>query len=313
MAKKNVRAAQKEIDRQEAQSAVGFSKVNPFRAGDAVIIFALLLLCATCIIPFVHLMAKSVSSNSAVLSKRVTLWPIGINIQAYRAIFRDGQLTNAMFYSLWVTIAFTVIGMIITICAAYPLSRKRLKGRVFFSFAFMFTMYFSAGLIPEYLLLQSLGLLNTPWVLILPLSFSAYNMLIMKSFFQSTIPDSLEEAAFLDGASNLQILIKIVLPLSKPILATLSLFYAVGRWNAYADARYFITTKAYQPIQYLLYNMISNAGGESFSLSEGGAAQSTPEVLQAAAVMFATLPILCIYPFVQKHFVRGVMVGAVKG
>ncbi len=304
---------EKQIEREENQSAIGFSKVNPFRIGDFIIITVIVLLCLACVVPFIHLMSKSLSSNTAVLSKQVFLWPIGLNFDAYQTVFRDGQLTYSMIYTIYVTILFTVIGMIITICAAYPLSKRRLKGRMFFSFLVMFTMYFSAGLIPEYLLLKSLKLNNTMWVLVLPLCFSPYNMLIMKSFFQSTIPDSLEEAAFLDGASNFQILYKIVLPLSKPILATLCLFYAVGRWNAYADAKYFITKKSLQPIQYLLYNMVISSGSDAISMSEGSASQSTPEVLRSAAVMFATLPILCIYPFVQKHFVRGVMIGAVKG
>ncbi len=290
-----------------------FSGVNRIRIGDFVIAFVILLLCLTCILPFLHVAVKSISSNTAVLAKSVYLWPKGINFDAYNSIFRDGQLTHSMLYSVLVTLLFTVIGMIVTTCAAYPLSRKRLLGRKTASLLILFTLYFSAGLIPEYLLFKDLGLLNSMWVLILPLAFSPYNMLIMRSFIQSTIPDSLEEAAFLDGASNFQILFRIVLPLSKPIIATLSLFYAVGRWNAYADARYFITTKALQPIQYLLSNMVLNSGADAISLSEGSAITSTPEVLQAAIVMFATLPILLIYPFVQKHFVKGVMIGAVKG
>lgn len=280
---------------------------------DAIIILIITLLCLTCILPFIHVAAKSVSSNTAVMAKEVVLIPKGLNIDAYRSIFRDGQLTYSMIYTVWVTFLFTLIGMIVTICAAYPLSRKRLRGRSFFSLMIMFTMYFSAGLIPEYLLLKDLNLINKMWVLILPLAFSPYNMLIMKSFFQSTIPDSLEEAAFLDGASNLTILWRIVLPLSKPILATLSLFYAVGRWNAYADAKYYITKKSLQPIQYLLSNMVLSTGTEAISLSESAAVTSTPEVLQAATIMFATLPIIMVYPFVQKYFVKGVMIGAVKG
>jgi putative aldouronate transport system permease protein len=281
--------------------------------GDVVIITVVVLLCLTCILPFVHIAVKSVSGNSAVLAKSVTLWPKDVTLEAYVTIFNDGQLTHSMLYTVLVTALFTVIGMVITVCAAYPLSRRRLLGRNFISLMILFTLYFYAGLIPEYLLLKSLGLINKMWVLILPLSFSPFNMLIMKSFLQSTIPESLEEAAFLDGASNFQILFKIILPLSKPILATLSLFYAVGRWNAYADARYFITKKALQPIQYLLSNMVLNSGADAVSISEGMAVQSTPEVLQAAMVMFATLPIICLYPFVQKHFVQGVMIGAVKG
>lgn len=287
--------------------------LNRVRSGDFIIASIILLLCLSCILPFLHIAAKSLSSNTAVLSKSVYLLPKGINVKAYASIFLDGQLTHAMLYSVMVTALFTAIGMVVTTCAAYPLSRKKLKGRNFFSLLILFTLYFGAGLIPEYLLYKSLGLYNTMWVLILPLSFSPYNMLIMKSFLQSTIPDSLEEAAFLDGASHFQVLFKVILPLSKPILATLSLFYAVGRWNAYADAKYYIQTKSLQPIQYLLSNMILNSGSDAISLSEGAQVESTPEVIQAAAVMFATIPIILIYPFVQKYFVKGVMIGAVKG
>ena len=281
--------------------------------GDVIIILIILILCLSCILPFIHIAAKSISGNSEVLAKNVTLWPKAITFEAYATIFQDGQLTHSMLYTVLVTVLFTAIGMVITICAAYPLSRRRLKGRNFISLMILFTLYFYAGLIPEYLLLKDLGLINRMWVLILPLSFSPFNMLIMKSYLQSTIPESLEEAAFLDGASSFQILFRIILPLSKPILATLALFYAVGRWNAYADAKYFITKKALQPIQYLLSNMVLNSGADAISISEGMAVQSTPEVLQAAMVMFATIPIICVYPFIQKHFVKGVMIGAVKG
>lgn len=287
--------------------------VNRVRISDFVIAFVILILSLTCILPFLHVAAKSISSNTAVMSKSVYLWPKGITFEAYSSIFKDGQLVHSMFYTIGITLAFTLVGMIVTICAAYPLSLKGLKGRSFFAFFLMFTMYFSAGLIPEYLLMSNLGLLNTPWVLILPLAFSPYNMLIMKSFLSSTIPDSLYEAAKLDGADHFQILMKIVLPLSKPIIATLSLFYAVGRWNAYADAKYYITKKALQPLQYLLSNMVLSSGSDAISLSENAAVVSTPEVLQAATIMFATLPIIMVYPFVQKYFVKGAMIGAVKG
>ena len=287
--------------------------INRVRVSDFVIAFVILILSLTCILPFIHVAAKSISSNTAVLSKAVYLWPKDINLDAYASIFKDGQLTYSMGYTVLVTVLFTLIGMIVTICAAYPLSIKGLKGRSFFSFFLMFTMYFSAGLIPEYLLMSSLGLLNTMWVLVLPLAFSPYNMLIMRSFLVSTIPESLYEAAKLDGANHFQTLFRIVLPLSKPIIATLSLFYAVGRWNAYADAKYYITTKALQPLQYLLSNMVLSSGSDAISLSENAAVVSTPEVLQAATIMFATLPIIMVYPFVQKYFVKGAMIGAVKG
>ena len=175
-------------------------------------------------------------------------------------------------------------------------------------------MYFSAGLIPSYLLYKGYNLINTMWVLVLPLIYSSYNMLIMKNYFQSTIPDTLEEAAFLDGANNFQILFRIVLPLSLPILATLSLFYAVGRWNAYADNKYYITREGLKMIQYKLYQLVASAQeAQTATLSEAIEVTSTPEVLQSSCIMFATIPIILIYPFLQKYFVKGVMVGAVKG
>jgi len=290
-----------------------FRGVGRVRFSDFVIAFVILILSLTCVLPFIHVAAKSLSSNTAVMSKQVYLWPKGFNVEAYSTVFRDGQLTHSMVYTVWMTLLFTVIGMVLTTLAAYPLARRELKGRAVLAFILMFTMYFSAGLIPEYLLYSSLGLTNTMWVLVLPLSFSPYNMLIMRSFIRSTIPDSLYEAANLDGATHFQILFRVVLPLSKPILATLALFYAVGRWNAYADAKYYITTKSLQPLQYLLSNMVLNSGQDAFSFAEASAAEATPEVLQSAVVMFATIPIILVYPFVQKYFVQGTMIGAVKG
>ena len=292
----------------------GSHAIRKFSIGDLLIMLILTVLSLTCILPFIHLAAKSISSNTAVMQKSVVLWPKGINFDAYASIFQDGSLVRSFTFSVWVVLIFTLLGMIACTCAAYPLSKKRLKGRTFFTFLLMFPMYFSAGLIPNYLLLKNLHLLNNMWVLILPLIYSAYNMLIMKSYFQSSIPDSLEEAAFLDGANNFQILFQVVLPLSKPILATLSLFYAVARWNAYADNKYFITAESLKMIQYKLYQLVASATeAQTATLSEAIEVTSTPEVLQSACIMFATLPIICVYPFLQKYFVKGVMIGAVKG
>ena len=292
----------------------GSHAIRKFNFVDVLIIVILVILCLTCILPFIHLAAKSVSSNTAVMQKSVVLWPKGLNFDAYRSIFQDGTLVHSFLYSVGVVIIFTILGMITCTCAAYPLSRRRLKGRAFFTVILMIPMYFNAGLIPTYLLYRDLKMLNTMWVLILPLIYSAYNMLIMKNYFQSNIPDSLEEAAFLDGANNFQILFQVVLPLSLPIIATLSLFYAVGRWNAYADNKYYITKEGLKMIQYKLYQLVSSATeAQTATLSEAIEVTSTPEVLQAACIMFTTLPIICIYPFLQKYFVKGVMVGAVKG
>ncbi len=312
MAKKNKQNAQGQGEGDFTTN--GSHAITKFRVSDAVMMIVLILLCATCVLPFIHLLAKSISSNSAVLAKQVTFWPVGINFDAYISIFKDGSLVYSFVYSLVITLVFTLFGMIACTCAAYPLSKKRLKGHGWLTFVLMVPMYFSAGIIPSYLLMFNLGLLDTPWVLIWPLIYSPYNMLIMKNYFISNIPESLEESAFIDGATNMQVLMKIVLPLSKPILATLSLFYAVGRWNSYADNMYYIRKDSYKMVQYKLYQMVASASeAQTTTLSEGAAVTSTPEVLQAAAIMFVTIPIICIYPFLQKYFVSGTMLGAVKG
>ena len=306
----------KEVNPNEVTTSAGGSRaVNKFRIGDAVMMAIIVILCATCILPFIHVAAKSISGNTAGMAKSVYFLPKDITFDAYTRVFADSSMTYSMGFSVFVTLIFTALGMLVCTCAAYPLSKRRLKGKAFITFVLMVPMYFGAGLIPSYLLYQKLGLLDTMWVLILPLIYSPYNMLIMKNFFQSTIPDSLEESAFLDGATNFQILFRIILPLSKPIIATLSLFYAVGRWNAYSDNMYYTRDSKLKMIQYKLYQLVASASeAQTASLADtGGVSQSTPEVLQAASIMFVTIPIIIIYPFLQKYFVQGTMIGAVKG
>jgi len=221
-------------------------------------------------------------------------------------------MIRSLYMTVYYTAAFTVVGMALTILAAYPLTRKRLPGRNFILMVFIVTLYFSAGLIPEYILVHNLGLINTPWSIILPLALSPYNLLLLKTSFQS-IPESLEESAFIDGCSHLRILLNIMLPLSKPILATLVLFYAVGRWNAYQDALFYLTKSYLYPLQLKLYNLVNSSGIAEQIAQEGGEEPVAQEVLKPASIVFATVPILAVYPFVQKYFVKGVMIGAVKG
>ncbi len=267
----------------------------------------------TCVIPFIHILAKSVSEEAYVIANKVFLWPKGFDLDAYRKVLGDASIIRSFFVSVVITVIFTVIGMLITLCAAYPLSRKNLIGRKGITMLCMITMYFSGGMIPEYLLVNSLGMLDTIWSLVLPLAFSAYNLLIMKTSLQTSIPESLLESAYLDGASEFCILGRIIIPLSKPIIATLTLFYAVGRWNAYSDALFYIKKNVdLRPLQLKLYNLVI-ASTESIQDTVEGAAQLTnPEVLKAASVIFATVPIICIYPFIQKYFVQGTMIGSVK-
>lgn len=235
-------------------------------------------------------------------------------LHAYNKVFHDPTIMQSLWVTALVTVVFTAIGMFLTVCASYALTRPEFHGRKVFTFMIMFTMYFTAGTIPDYLLMNQLHMLDTIWCLILPLCFAPYNLLIMKNNFQGSIPESLIESARLDGASHFTILAKIVVPLSKPIMATIALFYAVGRWNAYSDALYYIKQNvSLRPLQLKLYYLIV-AASESFQ-SEGVStvAMTNPEVLKAACIIFAAVPIICVYPFIQKYFVQGTMVGAVKG
>ena len=278
---------------EESTSAGGAHAVNKFRISDFVMMAVIVILCASCVLPFLHVAVKSISGNTAVMSKSVYFWPKDITFDAYKKVFADNSMTYSMIFSVIVTVIFTALGMLVCTCAAYPLSKKRLKGKKLLTFLLMVPMYFSAGIIPSYLLYQKLHVLDTMWVLILPLIYSPYNMLIMKNYFQSTIPDSLEESAFLDGASNFQILSKI----------------------SYADNMYYTKSANLKLIQYKLYQLVASAAeAQTSSLADTGSAiQSTPEVLQAASIMFVTIPIIIIYPFLQKYFVQGTMIGAVKG
>ena len=207
--------------------------------------------------------------------------------------------------------AETLICLFMTTICAYPLIFKELKGRNLFNVIITITMFFNAGTIPNYLLMKSLGLLDSPLVLLLPGALSVYNMIIMRSFFYG-IPDSLREAAQIDGASYIKILWTIYVPLSKPVMATLALFYAVGRWNGYYDALMYITDNKLYPLQLLLYNILNNINSVEVATQEGFSSPGLTESLKMAIVMFSTIPILCIYPWLQKYFIHGVMVGAVK-
>jgi len=281
---------------------------------DLIIKIVLALIALTCVLPFIHVLAKSLSNEAYVIAQKVYLLPKGLNIEAYKKVVSDYSIIRSFFVSVFVTVTFTLIGMILTVFAAYPLSRKDLKWRKPITLIFMFTLYFSGGITPEYLLMNNLGLLDNIWSIILPLAFSPYNLLIMKTSFQATISDSLIESATIDGATQFRILRSIILPLSKPILATISLFYAVGRWNAYQDALFYIKQNtAIRPLQLKLYYLISTSTEAVNAALEGTAQYTNPEVLKAACIIFTTLPIICVYPFIQKYFVKGTMIGAVKG
>lgn len=280
---------------------------------DILITVIITAVSVTCLVPFLYMIALSLSSNNAIISQKVSLLPVEFTLETYKTILSDFDMIYSLGYTIVLTILFTVCCMFFTICAAYPLTKKRLMGRNFFLSAMVFTMYFSGGLIPSYILVKNLDMMNTMSSLILPGALSVFNMIILKTFF-SSLPESLEEAAAIDGCNEWGILVKVVLPLSMPSIATLSLFYAVDRWNGFQDALFYITDKNLYPIQLKLYQIISANQQLDTQQGEGSTgAFIVPESLKAASVMFATVPILLVYPKLQKYFVDGVMTGAIKG
>lgn len=279
--------------------------------GDWVIVFFSCILILLCLLPLLTVFARSLSSADALIKNKVLLWPVGFNMNAYTTVLGDPKYVWALIWTAILTIIATISSMVITTLCAYPLTFDNLKGRKFLNTLIVLTMYFNAGTIPNYLLLKDLHMLNKPIVLILPGVLSVFNMIIMRSFFYG-IPISLRESAQIDGAGFITILIKIYLPLSKPVLATLSLFYAVGRWNGFSDALMFMNDRKYYPIQLLLYNILNNIMQVEVAAQEGFSMPGLSESIKAATVMIATIPILIVYPFLQKYFISGVTLGAVK-
>ena len=279
-----------------------------------------------CILPMLNLLAQSLSSAQSVINRKVTFWPMvhntdnnthnfGAILDSYIYVFSDPSFSRSMIWTAILTVICTVWSLIITILCAYPLTYPWLKGRIIINTLIIFTMYFSAGMIPNYILMKNLGLLNNPLVLIIPNCLSVFNMIILRSFFYG-IPDSLRESAEIDGANPVTVLLRIYLPLSAPVLATLALFYAVGRWNGFTDAlMYMNAAPKWVPIQLKLYQILMNMTAIEVATVEmvAGTIPRTSDAMKAAAVMFATIPILVVYPWLQRYFIAGVTIGAVKG
>ncbi|RXZ83492.1 carbohydrate ABC transporter permease [Paenibacillaceae bacterium] len=275
-----------------------------------------ILFSITTLFPFLNLIAKSLSSETAVLSGQVNLLPVDLQFGTYKFVASSSMFLNAFQVSIFITVCGTLCALLMTTLAAYPLSKTRLRGRKFFILMYIFTMLFSGGLIPTYLLMRGLGLIDQLPVLFLPAMISVYNMLIIKSYFEN-LPDGLEESAKLDGASNLTILWRITLPLSMPVLATIGLFYAVQFWNDYFASLIYMNTPEKKPLQLYLKELFvtsSDAFLRSGShINIDAAMNASPQSIQAASIILATLPILLVYPFLQKYFVKGVLIGSVKG
>lgn len=283
----------------------------------ALINYSLLFLIAlTTLFPFAHILAQSVSSSRAIASGEVLLWPVDATWVNFKVVIDQGILLLAMKNSVVVAAVGTLLNMTATVLAAYPLSRRRLRGRVPLSMMIVFTMMFHAGLIPNFILIKSLGLLDSYWALWLPALISAYNMFVMKTYFEG-IPAEIEESAAMEGANDIGILWRIILPLSKPMLAALSLFYAVTWWNAYFNVMVYISTSEKKTLMLHLYQLLQSVRALMGGQSEVDTTQTqmllSPEGLKAASIVVAVTPILLVYPFLQKYFVKGVLIGSVKG
>ena len=274
----------------------------------------MLLLCAVMLYPFIFTASASLSNAAEVSAGNVTLFPKGFTVEAYKSVLGYQKVWVSYGNTLWYTVVGTIVSLILTICGAYPLSRSDFYGKSVFVFFITLTMIFSGGLIPSFLVNKTLGLYNSRWAIILPGALSTMNMIIMRTFFQN-IPDALEEAATIDGCSDFQILVKIILPLSTASIMTIGMFYAVGYWNSWFSAMIYLRDADKYPLQLVLrqivlQNQILDLMGQE---SAEDLSKVTGESVKYATVMVATVPILCVYPFVQKYFVKGVMVGSIKG
>ncbi len=265
--------------------------------------------------PLLFVVSASISDTMAVVSGKVWLFPKGINFEAYEKVFRDVAIITGYKNTVIYTVIGTLINLAMTIIAAYPLSRKDLYGRNVLMFVFTFTMYFQGGLIPTYLVVKDLGMVNSMWALILPGAVSIWVIIIMRTYFQSNIPNELYEASAIDGCSNLHMLFTIVLPLSSPIIAVSVLMYAVVHWNSYFSALVYITEAGKYPLQMvlrqiLIQNQLQNMQDAMSSITEQ---IMVGESIKYAVIIVASLPVLILYPFLQKYFVKGIMIGAIKG
>ena len=284
------------------------------KTGDIIIAVICFILMFICLLPMLNVLARSLSSSYFLIRNEVILWPKGWNLDAYKTVLQNQKYTRSMGVTAVLTLGCTLLSLTMTVMCAFPLIFDQLRGRKLINGLIVFTMYFSAGTIPNYLLMKNLNLLNTVWVLAIPSCLSIYNTIIMRSFFFG-VPDSLREAAEIDGAGPIRMLAQIYLPLSLPVLATLALFYAVGRWNGFSDALIYLNDKRSDiyPIQLYLYNILQNATSTEVATQEGFSTPGVGETLKMATVMFATVPILIVYPWLQRYFVTGTTIGAEKG
>jgi putative aldouronate transport system permease protein len=265
------------------------------------------------LVPLVNIVASSFSSPAAVSGGRVFLWPVDFTLVGYEAVLSNDAILTGFANSVFYAVVGTLVSVSLTVMIAYPLSRTELVGRKVLIGGVLFTMLFSGGLIPTYMVVRALGLLDTRWAIILPTAIAAWQVLIAMTFFRSSIPGELYEAAHLDGASDLRFLWSVVLPLSKPLLAVIALMYGIGQWNSYFSALIYLRSEDLYPLQLVLRDLliVNNSGGSN--LADQLAAQQMADLMKFSLIVVSTVPVLLVYPFVARHFTKGVMLGSVKG
>lgn len=279
------------------------------RIFDVLVYAVLLAVALTAVLPLLYVLSISLTPYTEVLKNGgFILFPKSITFEAYKELFADAAIPKAFGVTIFVTVVGSIINLALTLLMAYPLSRKKLRGRTFFLMAVVFTMLFNGGLIPTYLIVRETGLTNTLWSMIIPGAIWTFNLLIMKSFFEN-LPEELHDSARIDGAGETRVLASIVLPLSIPSIMTVGLFYVVGHWNDFFSAVLYITNRDLYPLQVIVRNILL----ESANLQQNTDVVLPTVTMQMAAVIFASLPIILVYPFVQKHFTKGMLIGAIKG
>ncbi len=285
------------------------------RAFDVVLAVLTILSVLVILYPLVFVASASVSDPMEIFQGNVWLWPKGFNLDAYKQVFRNDDIFTGYKNTLLYTVVGTVVTIVITFSAAYPLSRKKLYGRNKLMSFFLFTMFFSGGMIPTYLIVRQLGLYNTMWAVILVGTVSVYNIIVARTFMQNTIPEELYEAAAMDGCGDIRVFFRVVLPLSAPILAVLVLFYGVNFWNSYFNGLIYLSDRASYPLQLFLREILLNNMADSMIDTAGIdiSQYMVSESIKYAVIIVSSVPMLVLYPFLQKFFVKGVMIGAVKG
>ncbi|WP_217595822.1 carbohydrate ABC transporter permease [Cohnella sp. GbtcB17] len=266
-----------------------------------------------CLFPFLNVLAKSLSANWAIVSGKVGLWPVDFNLKNVGFVIMDAMFQRGLVISVGLTVVGTLAAIAMTAISAYPLSKKQLPGIKFVLLLYIFTMLFNGGLIPNYLLIKNLGLMDNLLSLVLPGLISVFNLLLMKNYYES-LPESLEESAKLDGASNLRIVLWIIIPLSAPVFATISLFYAVAFWSDWFHPMLYLNDPALKPLQLYMRDVVLQASDENLmNLDNDLLLGVSPEGIRNATIIVSTIPILLVYPFLQKYFIKGILIGSVKG